>query len=60
LALTSLTSGGISVGIVRSETQATEFSLVERKAEKEKNAEDIEDNIKMNIKDTAYGLDSPG
>jgi hypothetical protein len=28
LALTSLTSGGLSVGIVRSLTQATEFSLV--------------------------------
>jgi hypothetical protein len=28
LALTSLTSGGRSVGIVRSWTQATEFSLV--------------------------------
>jgi hypothetical protein len=28
LALTSLTSGGRSVGIVRSQTQATEFSLI--------------------------------
>jgi hypothetical protein len=28
LALTSPTSGGLSVGIVRSRTQATEFSLV--------------------------------
>jgi len=30
LALTSLTGGGRSVGIVRSRTKATEFSLVEK------------------------------